>query len=51
MNKNIYAIGLLACATLGVQSCMDYDDPLDSMKVKDRTIDKTVNVGKHDVLD
>ena len=46
MNKNIYAIGLLACATLGVQSCMDYDDPLDSMQVNDRTIDYHKQVSK-----
>ena len=51
MNKNIYAIGLLAFASFGMQSCLDYDDPLDSLQVNDRSIDNKVYVGNVDVID
>ena len=51
MNKNISAIVLLAFATFGVQSCLDYDDPLNSLQVNDRAVDNKVYVGNVDVID
>lgn len=51
MKRNIYGLGLIALATISLHSCLDYDDPLDSLQVNEQAIDNTVYQGNVDVID
>ena len=51
MNKKYLCHWALSFCLFWMQSCLDYDDPLDSLQVNDRSIDNKVYVGNVDVID
>ena len=48
--KKIFFLGALAVTALGVQSCLDYDDPGTELGINQSTTETTVHHGNPDSL-